>query len=111
MNSADDFQAGLLEPAVDKVVELVRSDPNLTFNLTLDEVHIRKTEKNNWDSRTKKWVGVVNTAGEFPDCNDDGIHLRASKSLTFMLVAINAHFKIPVAYYFIDGLNGEKKLF
>lgn len=33
----------------------------------------------------------------------------ASEVLVFMLVAINQNFKLPIAYYFIDKLNGLEK--
>jgi len=35
--------------------------------------------------------------------------LEATNAIVFMLVCINSHFKIPVAYYFINALSGVEK--
>lgn len=78
---------------------MVSDNPRLVFNLTLDVVAIKKFKKNNWDRFHKRFLGVVGTAGKFMDVDQDGCHRTATKALVFMLVAVNAHFKIPVAFF------------
>jgi len=34
---------------------------------------------------------------------------RAKEALVFMLVAINSNWKIPVAYFLVNGLNSQEK--
>lgn len=40
--------------------------------------------------------------------SDDDLTL-ATQALVFMLVCVNNHFKVPIAYYFINSLHGTAK--
>ena len=58
---------GALEPATEKVSEMVSDNENLVFNMTLDEVSIKRFAKNNWDLCRKCSQGTEDIAGEFND--------------------------------------------
>ena len=61
----------------------------------LDEMSIRKQIE--WDG--SQFVGFVNL-GE--NLDDDSLPV-ASSALVFMVVPLNANWKVPVAYYLTDG--------
>jgi len=66
------------------------------FNLTLDEMSIRK--KVDWDGQKSHGfvdIGTHSVHGDVP---------LANEVLAFMLVAINHRFKLPIACYFTEKL-------
>lgn len=85
----------------DIVINAREKNKKIVFNLTLDEMSIRK--KIDWDGQ--KSHGFVDIGACIAN---DNLPL-ASEVLVFMLVAINQNFKLPIAYYFTDKLNGREK--
>lgn len=83
------------------VLNTLEKGKKIIFNLTLDEMSIRK--KIEWDGQKTHGFVDINT-----HTVNDSIPL-ASEVLVFMLVAINQNFKFPIAYYFADKLNGREK--
>ncbi|KYN08274.1 THAP domain-containing protein 9 [Cyphomyrmex costatus] len=77
------------------VVQNARGKENkkIVFNLTLDEMSIRK--RIDWDGQ--KSHGFID------------IGTRFTLLVLVFLVAINDKFKLPIAYYFTDQLNGHEK--
>jgi len=71
------------------------------FNLTLDEMSIRK--KVDWDGQKSHGFVDINT-----NTINNTVPL-ASEVLVFMIVAINHNFKLPIAYYFINKLTSSEK--
>lgn len=69
-------------------------------SLVIDSMAIRKHLE--WDG--KRFHGTVNV-GSSPD--DDSAAL-ASEALVFHLVFINSALKIPIGYFFVDGVSGEQ---
>ena len=74
-------------------------------NLVMDEMSIRKQIE--YNSVEKKFYGYVDFGNSFSDCDQD--KLEAKEVLVFLVNAINDRFKIPVAYYFVNGLSACEK--
>lgn len=55
----------------------------------------------------KKIHGYINMSVEYSYGNDD-IPL-VKNALLFLVVAINGYWKMPIAYFLIDGLNGSER--
>lgn len=66
----------------------------------LDSMSIRKGLE--WDGR--KFYGTVNVGVS----TDDDSSPLAAEALVFHLVAINASWKVPVGYRFVNGINAEQ---
>ena len=54
----------------------------------------------------KKYRGYVDLGNEVED--DDSAPL-AKDALVFMAVSINEAWKVPIGYFFIDGLSGKER--
>lgn len=61
-------------------------------------------KKTEWDGN--KFHGLVDIGTNDNDCEDV---VEANYALVFMLVALNGHFKTPVAYYFIHSLASDER--
>lgn len=84
-----------------KVEDARRIGSTVVCNMVMDEMAIRK--KVEWTG--DKVVGYVDCGtGIDTDCT----HI-AREALVFMLVAVNAAWKVPVAYFFINGLTALEK--
>jgi len=70
-------------------------------NLTLDEMAIRKHVE--WDG--KQFRGYVDIG---TGIQDDTLP-PATEALVFMVVSLNANWKLPVGYFFLNGLNGADR--
>lgn len=66
-------------------------------------MHIRKQII--WNPVKKKYIGYVDY-GHTVDTSDN--QLEATSALVFLISAINAKFKIPVAYYLTDTMKAEE---
>lgn len=84
-----------------KAAEAELKDCKILCNLVLDEMSIRKRIE--WDG--KKTYGYV----DIGTMVEGDILEEAREALVLMAVALNAHWKIPVAYFMTNGLNGEEK--
>lgn len=97
---------GISETAIKTVQNIINTarenKKNIVFNLTLDEMSIKK--KVDWDGQ--KSHGFVDVGAH--TAHTDNLPL-ASEVLVFMLVAINHNFKMPVAYYLTDHLSDREK--
>lgn len=72
-------------------------------NIVVDEMSIR--ENIEWDG--KKMYGFVDLGTDISIESDDLPH--AKNALVFMAVGINGHWKMPIGYFFINGLNGAER--
>ena len=79
----------------------VHSDKRLVCALMMDEVAIRQQVE--WDG--SKFVGYTDMGTGL----DDDSTPVAKEALTFMVVGVNDSFKLPVAYFLIDGLGGTER--
>ena len=78
-----------------------RQHKTLLCNLVMDEMSIRKHIE--WTGQ--KFTGYVSTG---VNLDTDQVP-EAKEALVYMLVALNFHWKVTVAYYLIDGLTGEER--
>ncbi|KAL4092136.1 hypothetical protein QTP88_026692 [Uroleucon formosanum] len=72
-------------------------------NLVIDEMCIRQHVEMN---SQKKMYGFINMGAEYA-YDRDNIQL-AKNGLVFLAVGINGCWKMPIAYFLIDGLNGKE---
>lgn len=83
-----------------KVKEYEANGEKLLVALIKDEIYIKKNIE--YRAETEEFVGFVTVRDE--EKNESNEHLAiANKALVYMVVGKN--FKIPVAYYFLAGLN------
>ena len=75
-------------------------------NLVVNEISIRR-QIVEYNSAEQKYYGSVDFGNPFQD--EDEERLVAKEAIVFLLNAVNDRFKIPVAYYFVNGLNTEEK--
>ena len=98
-------EPGFTEPAFvelkKKVEEANRNGKQVVCSLLLDEMAIKKHIS--FDG--KKFRGFVDLGNEIED--DSSPH--AKEALVFMAVCVNNSWKIPCAYFLIDGLNGAER--
>jgi len=103
------YKPGISKDIINHVSNLVQSSlqkgQRLVFNLTFDEMNIKK-----WTfycKTSQEWKGLVDLGGQLQD--EKGERQQASKAIVFMLLNINGAFKAPVAYYLTNSLSGEEK--
>lgn len=77
------------------------SSRQLICGLCFDEMAIRKAIE--WNG--KNYVGYVNCGNQL---ETDELPV-AKDVLVFMLTCLNGSWKLPVGYFFIDGINSEQK--
>lgn len=101
VNGAPGFSKEALLALKMKRDEAVTKNRELLCNLVIDEMAIR--EQVEWTGN--KFTGYV----------DVGTHIdsdelpKAKEALVFMLVCLNDAWKIPIAYFLIDGITGSQK--
>lgn len=84
-----------------KVQEEDKRNQKVICSLQMDEMSIRRLIE--WNG--KKLTGYVDLG-----TNLDGDNLpEAKEALVFLLVGVNGHWKLPVAYFFLNGLNSSEK--
>lgn len=91
-----------------KVDDAADKGKKLVFGITFDEISIMK--KVEWGG--KNFEGFVDfgpDTDEFVNLKKTNIPAEAGHAIVYMLVCINDNFKMPVAYYLIDQLNGQQK--
>ena len=96
---------GFTEPAFKtlevKASEAEKAGRKVICSLMLDEMAIKKHIA--WDGN--KFTGYVNIGNGI---EDDSKPL-AKDALVFMVVCVNASWKIPCGYFFIDGMSGAER--
>ena len=98
---------GFTEPAFkileEKATEMGNKNSPLLCALMLDEMSIKKNIQ--WTGLT--YLGFVDLGNGASD-DDDSAPL-AKDALVFMVVHVNGSWKVPCAYFLIDGLNGQER--
>lgn len=98
-----DGEPGINTEALEAIKLRVRSVPyKLIGALIFDEMAIRQ----HVDYCKDKFVGYVDF-GEHVECDTTKI---AREALVFYVVCINQSWKIPIAYYLVNGISTEQKL-
>lgn len=82
-------------------VHLKNCDKQPILSLIVDEISIRKHVE--WDG--KKFHGYINFGVDLEDDSNE----MATEALVLMVVCINGKWKLPIGYFFTNGLNGEQK--
>lgn len=88
-----------------KCADAARNKKKVICNLIMDEVAIRQHIE--YDSTKKKFHGYVDFGNQFEDVSTEPV--VAKEVLTFMVNALNDRWKIPVAYFLVNGLNSTEK--
>jgi len=100
-----DGEPGFTSEALDVLKQHVKraksNDKEVLCNLTLDEMSIRKHIE--WDGA--RFRGYVDIGTE----TDDDTLPAATEALVFMLVALDASWKLPIAYFLITGMTGTER--
>ena len=78
-----------------------RNGKKVICSLMMDEIAIKK--HTSWDG--KKYTGYVDIGN---DVNDHNLPV-AGDALVFMVVAVDGSWKVPCAYFFINGLSGNER--
>jgi DNA transposase THAP9 len=100
--SVIDGSPGFTLASLDAIKCKVQGNPPGTQTLvalSMDEVAIRKHVE--WDDSTQKMAGYV--------CFTSDVAQVADKALMFMATSINDDWKIPLGYFTVSGLDGEKR--
>ncbi|KAE9521773.1 hypothetical protein AGLY_017824 [Aphis glycines] len=85
-----------------KSEEMKNKGKTLLCGLTMDEMYLKEHVHYNGD----KLQGYISCG--IKDSDFDGL-LKAREALVFMLVALNSHWKVPIAYFLINGLSSQEK--
>lgn len=79
-------------------------EKTLICGLMCDEILIRRHVQ--WNSTTMKFDGFIDAGRPIPD--QDMLPV-AKESLVFMISGVEEDFKIPIGYFFSNGLNADEK--
>lgn len=102
INGKPGFLTEALKAVKNKVKSMAEKSETLFCGLMIDEMSIKKDVHFNG----KYNIGYVNMGTK----NDESDALPlASDILVFMLVALNSNWKIPIAYFLINGISAEEK--
>lgn len=78
------------------------SNKEIILTLIIDEISIRRHIE--WDGR--KFHGYVDFGVELQDDSNG----NAKEAFVLMVLCINGLWKLPVGYFFSDGLSGRQKM-
>lgn len=79
-----------------------QSERKIVVNITVDEISIRERI----DYQNGKYYGYVDLGTGLK--NDSHSNEKARNALVFMAVALNSDWKIPLGYFFVNGLVAMK---
>jgi Transposase protein len=96
-----DGSAGFTVESLRAIDLQIAADPNkrLILALAVDEMAIKRHVA--WDKHAGKFIGQVSFGKSIDDL--------ASKVIVFLATAINGSWKIPVGYFFVNGLDHKKR--
>lgn len=87
-----------------KVAEKASKGEKLICGVLFDEVHLRKHIS--WSAKNRRLVGFVEKSGA--ECEEPKSDI-VSQSLVFIVNAVNDSFELPIAYYFINSMDGNRR--
>ena len=88
-----------------KIREASSNNKHLICNLVMDEMAIRKHI--NYDHIQKKYFGYVDFGNKLDNNKEN--RSEAKEALVFLINAVNDRWKLPVAYFLVNGLNSTEK--
>lgn len=100
-----DGKPGFTKEALHTIKNKVKeSDKEIYATIVFDEMAIRSGVE--YHPQGRKYYGHVNFGTSLQtDCQDE-----AKEALVFLLVPLNACWKIPIGYFLINGINAEQKV-
>lgn len=90
-----------------KAEERLAEGKQLFVALCMDEMAIRQHVQ--FNTSTRKIDGGIDYGGMLPDKETDDEVAPATEALVFVVMGVDENFKIPVAYFFTNGLNAADK--
>lgn len=100
VNGAPGFTEEALNVLKIKAEEANLKNYQIICNLVIDEMSIRKQV----EFTGKKCTGYVTTGA-----NVEGDITEAKEAFVLMLVCLNGEWKVPIGYFFTNGLNSKEK--
>jgi KaiC/GvpD/RAD55 family RecA-like ATPase len=85
-----------------KIIEAKAASKKGAGALTVDEMSVRKHLTN--DKHQDKYIGVVNFVKK-----PKSVPELASKAIVFMITSVNENWKIPIGYFYVNGLSALKR--
>lgn len=100
-----DGKPGFTKEAIDAIkIKATESKQKLYATIIFDEMAIRSGVE--YHPQGRRYYGHVSFGTSLEtDCQDE-----AKEALVFLLVPINASWKIPIGYFLINGVNSEQKV-
>ena len=96
---------GFTKPAFEalrvKVEEAEMIGKKIICSLMVDEMAVKKHVS--WDGTRYRWFV------DFGNVIEDGSAPASKDALVFMAVTVNGSWKLPLAYFFVDGLSGSER--
>ncbi|KAK6174267.1 hypothetical protein SNE40_017579 [Patella caerulea] len=86
-----------------KVKAAAENNKKVICSLAIDEMSVKKHVQ--WDGQ--KFRGYIDI-GSLTTSDDDAMPL-AKDALVFLVTAVNGHWKVPCAFFWIDGMSGEER--
>lgn len=99
-----DGKPGFTSEAFAVLKEKCKIDP-VYCNLTVDEVCIKKYVEVDTQNNVYGYIDL----GTGQKVDDDGSLPFARNSLVFLVVGLNAYWKLPIAYFLIDSMTGTER--
>lgn len=93
-----------------KVMEKSEKGEKLMCGITFDEMSIRKHVQ--WSHRKRQLVGYSRTESSHHENESTENRSKsdvANQALVFIVCAVNDSFQLPIAYYFINSMDGDNK--
>ena len=85
-----------------KVEEASEKDQTVLCALMIDEMAIKRNIS--WDGQ--RFRGYVDIGNGIPDDDSSPV---AKDALVFMAVSVNSFWKVPIAYFLVDGMSGSER--
>lgn len=107
INSSPGFDTDAFDFLEKKATEFkFKNNKNLLCSLVLDGMAIRSHSQ--WNAERMRFDGFVDMGQRL---TAQGILPMAKEALVFMVVGVEEKFKMPLAYFFINGLNTNQMAF
>lgn len=100
VNGAPGFTEKALTILKIKTEEASNKNYKLLCNLVIDEMSIRKQVE---------FTGKICTGYITTGANVEGDSVEAKEAFVIMLVCLNGEWKVPIGYFFTNGLNSKEK--
>lgn len=97
-----------------KTIEANKNEKKIFCSVMIDDMAIRKYVR--WDKKNYTGFATVNNGNRNNNSDNDSIYVdksklpdRATQAMVILIVCVNGHWKIPVAYHFFNKLSGQER--